>query len=47
MNLRRFRPAFEEVANILAHNLIVWSTEPVQEIDGAAFKLPPDAHYPD
>lgn len=40
------RQLFDEVAVALAHNLIWWSLEPVQEIAAGAFRFEPDAEYP-
>jgi hypothetical protein len=39
------RLLFDEVANALAHNLIIWALEPVQRIDEAAFKLDTEPAY--
>jgi hypothetical protein len=41
------RVLFEETANVIAHNLIWWSLEPVQEINVAAFTLGTDPSYPE
>jgi hypothetical protein len=40
------RRLFDEVATALAHNLILWSLEPVQEIAEAAFRLDAEPEYP-
>lgn len=40
------RDLFNEVANTLAHNLIWWSFEPVQQIEASAFNFELDEGYP-
>lgn len=41
------RQLFEEIATVLAHNLVWWSFEPIQGVDVAAFTLGQDPAYPD